>query len=223
MVYFHFRHWTANLLSLLWNKCTVLCAKKIYHIRWLRSAVIRFKFWMATGANSIWCRLNVLPIYSKQSPRLIQDRWAEWKSTFDCYITQFGQNQIPVSTFKSHSCLLNVSILEFYCEAKFLLPGRQHPLFPNQLDHILDIYIMMIIITIVMIIITSIMMTPLLAIRPAPPAHHLVCIQHHCHNLSKVRPSHKNQLQQKTIATNCHKISTNCHKLSQNCHKIAIK
>ena len=212
----------ANLFSLLWNKCIVLCAKKIYHTRCLRSAVIRFKFWMATGANSIWCRLNVLPIYSKQSPRLIQDRWAEWKSTYDCYITQFGQNQIPVSTFKSHSCLLNVSILEFYCEAKFLLWGRQHPLFPNQLDRISDIYIIMIIITIMMLIITnvmiiitnvmiiiSIMMTPLLAIRPAPPAHHLVCIQHHCHNLSKVRPSHKNQLQQKQ---NCHKITTNCHK-----------
>ena len=216
----------ANSFSLLWNKCIVQCAKKIYHTRWLRSAVIRFKFWMATGANSIWCRLNVLPIYSKQSPRLIQDRWAEWKSTYDCNITQFGQNQIPVSTFKSHSCLLNVSILEFYCEAKFLLPGRQHPLFPNQLDRISDIYIiitiMMIIITIMMIIITnmiiiiSIMMTPLLAIRPAPPAHHLVCIQHHCHNLSKVRPSHKNQLQQKQ---NCHKITTNCHKLPLKCHK----
>ena len=51
-------------------------------------------------------------------------------STYGCNITQFDQNQILVSTFRIHSCLLNVSVVEFYGEADFLLPGRQHPVFP---------------------------------------------------------------------------------------------
>ena len=40
-------------------------------------------------------------------------------STYGCNITQFDQNQILVSTFRIHSCLLNVSIVEFYGEANF--------------------------------------------------------------------------------------------------------
>ena len=35
-------------------------------------------------------------------------------STYGCNITQFDQNQILVSTFRIHSCLLNVSIVELW-------------------------------------------------------------------------------------------------------------